>query len=190
VFHFGMTGALFWFPGEPEPLHRHDRIVVKTDRGELRLRDMRKLHGVRLAGDDSDVATILGDAGPDAADVSFDEFEQRIQGEKRQLKTAMTDQSVVAGLGNLLVDEILWRARIHPKRPTAGLSRSDYRRIYRSMGTVLRQSIPTGRVPPRPSWLTGHRDDPVGDCPRCGTTLRRTRIGGRQTAWCPQCQPS
>ncbi len=189
LFHFGMTGALHWFTGDAEPLHQHDRIVVRTDRGELRYRDMRKLQGVRLAADDTDVETLLRDAGPDAADVSFEDFVQRLQ-RKRQLKPALMDQSVLSGLGNLLVDEILWRARIHPERPMAELSRSEYRRIHRSMRTVLRQSIPTGRVPPRPSWLTGRRDDQDAQCPRCGTKLRHTRVGGRHTAWCPQCQPS
>ncbi|MEU3274185.1 zinc finger domain-containing protein [Saccharomonospora sp. NPDC006951] len=57
------------------------------------------------------------------------------------------------------------------------------------MVSVLRQGIRVGRVPPRPSWLTGHRDEPSGHCPRCGTVLGHARIGGRATVWCPHCQP-
>lgn len=100
------------------------------------------------------------------------------------------DQEVIAGLGNLLADEILWRARIHPRQSTADLSDAACRRLHARMRTVLRQAIPTGRVPPRKSWLTGRRDEPSGSCPRCGSSLSHGRAGGRRTVWCPSCQPS
>jgi formamidopyrimidine-DNA glycosylase len=100
------------------------------------------------------------------------------------------DQTVIAGLGNLLVDEILWRARLHPQQKPARLDSRQWGRLHRSMGQVLRGSVKVGRVPTRRSWLTGVRDkdDPV--CPRCGAGLRRLRIGGRTTALCPRCQPA
>jgi formamidopyrimidine-DNA glycosylase len=100
------------------------------------------------------------------------------------------DQHVVAGLGNLLTDEILWRARLHPSQQVAGMDRSELGRLHRAMGSVLETSVEAGRVPPRPSWLTGVRDDDEPVCPRCRAALRRSRAGGRRSWWCPRCQPA
>lgn len=69
------------------------------------------------------------------------------------------------------------------------LTEADRRHLHTQMRRTLRAAVPTGRVPPRTSWLTGHRDAPDPHCPRCGTPLRRTRVGGRGTVWCPRCQP-
>jgi formamidopyrimidine-DNA glycosylase len=99
------------------------------------------------------------------------------------------DQTVVAGLGNLLADEITWRAGLHPARPANEVSSEEYARLYRTMRGVLRRAISYGRIPDLPSWLTGHRDEEGAPCPRCGTPFRRSRIGGRTTVWCPRCQP-
>lgn len=189
VMHFGMTGSLTWVD-DSEDRHRHDRVVLVTDNGELRYRDMRKLQGVRLARDDDAVADLLGGAGPDAGEISATDLAGLLGAKNRQLKPALMDQSVVAGLGNLLVDEILWRARLHPQRSTSEMSDADLRRLHARMRRVLRDASEVGHVPPRRSWLTGHRDEPGDGCPRCGTELRRTRVGGRRTVWCPNCQPA
>ncbi|PXY19503.1 Fpg/Nei family DNA glycosylase [Prauserella muralis] len=189
LLHFGMTGSLVW-DGEDRPRHRHDRVVFTFAEGELRYRDMRKLTGLRLARDETESRAALGDLGPDALSVSRDELGRLLGGLRRRTKSALTDQSVLAGLGNLLADEILWRAKLSPHRAAAGLSRGDLGRLHARMGTVLRQSVEAGRVPPRPSWLTGRRDEPSASCPRCGTTLCRGRVDGRSTVWCPRCQPT
>ncbi|MGW1609354.1 DNA-formamidopyrimidine glycosylase family protein [Streptomyces sp. NPDC002285] len=95
---------------------------------------------------------------------------------------------VVAGLGNLLADEILWRARLRPNTPAYALAEPERHGRYTEMRRTLRPAVTAGRVPPRPTWLTGRRDDPDPHCPRCGTPLRRTRVAGRTTVWCPGCQ--
>lgn len=193
IFHFGMTGALVWVDdareGATEPRHPHDRIVLSTGRGELRYRDMRKLHGVRFADRDCQVTDLLSECGPDAAKITEKQLGQRLRRTSRQLKPALIDQRVLAGLGNLLADEILWRARLHPQRATSELSDADVRRLHRRMQTVLRRSMAEGRVPDRASWLTGRRQDDDGHCPRCHHRLSTSRIGGRRTVWCPRCQP-
>ncbi|HEY2700753.1 MAG TPA: DNA-formamidopyrimidine glycosylase family protein [Pseudonocardiaceae bacterium] len=186
LMHFGMTGALTWSTVE-EPRHAHDRVVFRFRGGELRYRDQRKLTGIRLVAGEADAADDLDDLGPDACTVSRDEFAGRLATIRRGCKAALTDQSVIAGLGNLLADEILWRARIHPRRGCADLDRSQLTRLHARMATVLRAATKAGRVPPRKSWLTGHRDEPDA-CPRCGTQLRYGRINGRGTVWCPNCQ--
>ena len=184
LLHFGMTGELVWVRDEDR--HRHDRVVFVFEGGELRFRDMRKLQGVRYAAGDAALARLLAGVGPDALDVGREQFGALLG--RGRIKSRLTDQSALGGLGNLLADEILWRARINPRRTGRQLSTQDVATLHTRMRSVLRQAIPTGRVPPRKSWLTGRRDEPSGSCPRCGTTLRHDRIGGRGTVWCPKCQ--
>ncbi|MFI7679951.1 zinc finger domain-containing protein [Actinophytocola sp. NPDC049390] len=148
---------------------------------------MRKLQGLRLVADPD---RVLRDLGPDALTVSRSDFAAAFAGLRRQVKTALVDQTLIAGLGNLLADEILWRARISPRRPCHRLAESDIATLHARMRAVLRTSVRDERVPPRRGWLTGHRDDRPAVCPRCRTGLRRGRVGGRGTVWCPRCQES
>ncbi|GGY32040.1 Fpg/Nei family DNA glycosylase [Streptomyces djakartensis] len=189
VLHFGMTGRLVC--GSPDDaVEPHDRVLFTLSGGrQLRFRDQRKLQGLWLAHDDFGVDRLLERQGPDALAVDRAEFGARLSARRGHLKTALTDQSVVAGLGNLLADEILWRARLSPERRARDLTEADLRRLYGRMRGTLRSAVPAGCVPPRDSWLTGHRDDPDPRCPRCGAGLRRTRMAGRGTVWCPRCQP-
>jgi formamidopyrimidine-DNA glycosylase len=188
LLHFGMTGDLRWCPRD-EPRHRHDRVVFGLDGGELRYRDMRKLQGVRLVHDAEALERTLSDLGPDALAVRPRELDGMLAGRRGAVKAVLVDQSLLAGLGNLLTDEILWRARVNPRRPAHELAPDQRRRVYDEMRSTLRASIRAGRVPPRHTWLTGVRDEPRGRCPRCHTPLARGRVGGRGTVWCPRCQP-
>ncbi|GGM71830.1 formamidopyrimidine-DNA glycosylase [Longimycelium tulufanense] len=188
LLHFGMTGSLHWCGTEAAP-HRHDRVIFVLDRGELRYRDMRKLQGVRLAHEPDEVAGLLAKVGPDALSVTRRDFTERLRGRRGRVKSVLTDQSVLAGLGNLLADEILWQARISPWTPVDRLDDARRRVLFDTMRRVLRAAVPTGRVPPRRSWLTGARDSPDAPCPRCGTPLSRRRLSGRGTVWCQRCQP-
>ena len=187
VLHFGMTGELLWC-GPDDAGHRHDRVVFRLDDGELRYRDMRKLTGLRLARDQAGVDAVLDGEGPDALDVGRTEFDELLGRGRRGLKSALMDQQTIGGLGNLLVDEILWRARQRPDRPGADLDRGARRRLHTEMRRVLRDSIKAERVPDRRGWLIGVRDQPDPHCPRCGTALRKDRVAGRSTVWCPHCQ--
>lgn len=85
-------------------------------------------------------------------------------------------------LGNLLIDEICWRARVNPMRNGSELSGEERERMYGQMRRVLRESVRVGYVPGRPSWITGQRDKRDGACPRCRTKLARARVNGRMTA--------
>ncbi|UUU32357.1 Fpg/Nei family DNA glycosylase [Streptomyces sp. CA-210063] len=188
LLHFGMTGRLLC--GRPDDaVEAHDRVLftVARDR-QLRYRDQRKLRGLWLADDESEVARLLERQGPDAMAVNREEFEAALAARRGSVKTALTDQSVLAGLGNLLADEILWRAGLRPTSRASDLTEADCRRLYTQMRRTLRSAVTAGCVPPRDTWLTGHRDDPVPTCPRCDNPLRRSRMAGRGTVWCPQCQ--
>jgi formamidopyrimidine-DNA glycosylase len=189
VLHFGMTGSLHWAGAERER-HRHDRVIFAFPGGELRYRDMRKLQGLRLVDHPRGVDELLAGVAPDATEVSAEKLAELLGGRRRQVKAMLVDQSVVAGIGNLLADEILWRARVNPRAPCVQCGHSDFARLATAMRGVLRQSLQEGRVPAKKSWLTGRRDEPSGSCPRCGTVLAHDRTGGRTTTWCPRCQPA
>ena len=92
----------------------YERLVISLDRGELRYADLRKLRGIWLAADDDETAEVMGKQGPDALGLDLPSFRRALQGRRGALKPALMDQSVVAGLGNLLTDEILWQARLPP----------------------------------------------------------------------------
>ncbi|KAA5830042.1 DNA-formamidopyrimidine glycosylase family protein [Saccharopolyspora hirsuta] len=185
--HFGMTGSFEWC-GHGGEVHRHDRVVFDFAPGELRYHDMRKLTGLHLARQRGEVDELLAELGPDAQRIGAEEFGERLTRTRRGIKAALMDQSVLAGLGNICADELLWRARVHPNRATTELTADDLDQLHREMRAMLRDAVRAGRVPDDASWLTGHRDAPDQRCPRCSTALRRTRVGGRGTLWCPACQ--
>ena len=188
VFHFGMTGRLVC-AADGEPGHPHDRVVFALDGHRLRYRDQRKLKGLWLARDAAAVDRLLGDQGPDALTVDQAAFDALLTGRRARVKSVLTDQSALAGLGNLLADEILWRARLAPGTPAGALDGRQRRRLHGEMRRVLREAVREGRVPPHGDWLTGHRRGAGERCPRCGTALERGRVAGRGTVWCPSCQP-
>jgi formamidopyrimidine-DNA glycosylase len=193
LLHFGMTGELVCCRAT-DPIDPHDRVVFAVGhegRDQVRYRDQRKLQGLWFAEDaDTGVARILDQQGPDAMTVGRAEFDQLLSGRRSRIKSVLTDQSVLAGLGNLLSDEILWRAGIPPARRAGDLTRDERRKLHTQMRRTLRSAVRARCVPPRKTWLTGRRDDTDPTCPRCGGPLRRDRVAGRSTVWCPRCQPS
>jgi formamidopyrimidine-DNA glycosylase len=190
LMHFGMTGLLH-FSRDPGDRHVHDRIVFRFDDGsELRYRNMRRFGGMWLASDSTEREAVTGPLGPDAPDVDRDSFRELLAHRRGAIKPALMDQTLIAGLGNLLVDEILWRARIAPTRPVARMRPRDIDRVHDIMSAVLREANRHARVPGLEGWLTGVRDSRDPRCPRCGTRLRRGQVGGRTTVWCPRDQRS
>jgi formamidopyrimidine-DNA glycosylase len=184
--HFGMTGDLRWSSGH-DGRHPHDRVIFETDRGELRYRNMRKLGGLWLAHGPEDARRLLAPLGPDALDVSASGLRRAFDRRRGRVKAALMDQSVVSGVGNLAADEALWQARIHPARRLQGLTEEERRRLVRSVRRVLRTWVNRFEDLPRGWLLLSRRPD--APCPRCGTDLRRTVVGGRTTYFCPVCQP-
>ena len=185
LMHFGMTGRLDWEPRRAER-HVHDRIVFVCRGGELRYRNMRKFGGVWISRRGREFVT--GPLGPDATEVDLARFRELLAARRGGLKAALMDQRLIAGLGNLMVDEIAWRARVDPRTPVGRLSRGRVERLWAAMDEVVRDSIPTGRVPGFEGWLTGVRDRRDARCPRCGSRLRRATVAGRATVWCGRCQ--
>jgi formamidopyrimidine-DNA glycosylase len=191
LLHFGMTGFLVWSGDEPER-HRHDRVILELDGGdELRYRNMRKLGGAWLAHDDADVGQVLGPLGPDALSLSRPEFLDRLSRKRGGVKATLMDQTFVAGVGNLVADEVLWQARLHPRRAVQSLDDDERIGLYRTMHAVLKESVEKyDYIPRKRSWLSHVRGRPDARCPRCGTPLERITAAGRTTYFCPRDQPA
>jgi formamidopyrimidine-DNA glycosylase len=188
--HFGMTGELVAATAG-SLRHRWDRVVVALDDGtEVRYRDLRKLGGVWLALGADDAAAILGPLGPDALAIGRRELLARLTRRRGGVKAALMDQSFVAGIGNLLADEILWQARLHPRRRIETLDDDERARLVRATRAVLRTAVDRYDAGEwRRSWLNHVRGAPGAVCPRCRTPLERATVAGRTTWFCPSCQP-
>ena len=187
LFHFGMTGLLEWAE-RGAPAHVHDRLTFLCEGGELRYRNMRRFGGVWLARFEAEERAVTGALGPDAAALGREQLHTLLERRRGGIKAALMDQRLLAGVGNLLADEILWRARIHPRTPVAGLTPRRRDALHRALNDTLRRSIHAGRVPAADGWLTGVRDRRDPRCPRCGAHLRKATVAGRTTCWCPRCQ--
>lgn len=185
LLHFGMTGDLTWGDG-PAGRHRHDRVILEMEGGELRYRNMRKLGGVWLAHDSHEARSVLGGLGPDALRVTRREFHERLGRRRGRIKAALMDQRLVAGVGNLVADEALWRARIAPSRGIEELSDTERDRLHDELRRILLAW--TEEMEP-PGTLVAVRGTPGARCPRCGSLLERSLVGGRTTYRCPACQP-
>jgi formamidopyrimidine-DNA glycosylase len=175
--HLGMAGRIAI--DEP-PVGLWDRFVLEfADGGRLALRDKRRLGRAVIEPDFTHV-------GPDAGEVSRDEFRSRIGRGNAPVKARLLDQGAIAGVGNLLADEILWQAGISPRRRTGSLSEDELDELRRATRRAIRNAIRRGGA--HTGELNPERQD-GGRCPRCGTELSRARIGGRTTYWCPEHQP-
>ena len=179
--HLGMGGRVIVTDGEGEGTGGRPRrpewdrfTIVFADGGRLRLFDKRRLGRVRLDPN-------LDALGPDAEHIAPVDFRTRISRSRTAVKARLLDQSVLAGVGNLLADETLWRAKINPATPADELERKDLDRLYRSLERSLRSAIANGGV--HTGEVIEHRHA-GGHCPRCGAEMRHGTVGGRSTWWC------
>lgn len=167
------VGGLLYAPGEVRSAHLRFALAFH-DGSRLVMVDPRRLGGVELD-------PRAGDLGPDAADLSAEGLDSALGRSRAALKSALMDQRRVAGLGNLLTDEVLWRARLSPVRPAATLAPTDRSGLAGAIRTTIevlsaRGGSHTGDLQPARR--------PGSSCPRCGEPLRRDRVGGRSTYWC------
>jgi formamidopyrimidine-DNA glycosylase len=185
--HLGMAGRIVVddaSAGDPAPYDGApvlwDRFTLEfEDGGRLVLRDKRRLGRAVLDPD-------LSRLGPDAAVVKRDDFRARVGAGSGPLKARIMDQSVIAGVGNLLADEALWQAGLSPLRPAGDLSTEELDRLRNAIRAATRSAIAKGGV------HTGVLIEDRGrgqQCPACGADLRRQSVGGRTTYWCPEHQP-
>ena len=172
--HLGMAGRIV-IDGKPAP-RNWDRFSVDFEGGgRLALRDKRRLGRAVLEPDFSHV-------GPDAGEIGAAEFRRRVGRGTAPLKARLLDQGQVAGIGNLLADEVLWRAKLSPRRPAGELSTTENARLHRHLRSAIADAIRLGGV--HTGGFIKHRRR-NGVCPRCKTSLERATVGGRTTYWCP-----
>jgi formamidopyrimidine-DNA glycosylase len=186
---FGMTGRIVVDGSAPvgeleygssrfDPAWERFRLDF-DDGGSLVVSDPRRLGGVEL---DPDLAAL----GPDASTLTVAQVRTALAGSRAPLKAVLLDQSRVAGLGNLLVDESLWRAGLDPARPAGDLDNDEQRRLARAVRSTVALLGRRGGSHTGDLQAHRHRD---GRCPRCGAALLRRTVGGRTTYSCPRHQP-
>jgi formamidopyrimidine-DNA glycosylase len=170
--HLGMSGSV-WF--HEDPVVRFKRFaLVFTDGSTMVLNDPRRLGRVTL-----DPAR--GRLGPDAMQVSLPRFRDLVGRSRSPAKARLLNQQALAGVGNLLADEALWRAGIDPRRRGVDLDDEELARLRRAVRAAIRGAIRAGGT----GRTVFARSRGRGICPRDGAPLATSRVGGRTTRWCP-----
>lgn len=185
-----------------EPVNRFIRVVFLLSNNEmLALSDLRKFAKIEFwKKEDFLNSKEFKQIGPDALDVDFEDFKKRLLARKnKSIKEALMDQTIIAGIGNIYSDEILWRAKIYPLKKISSLSENDFKTIFLTMKNLLKkaillkgESISDYR---RPNGEKGNFDQErmvyrrAGEkCSRCSFLIKRIKIGARSSYFCPHCQ--
>ncbi len=189
LMHFGMTGFLDAFdsPGsEPE----YTRLSIAfEDGGFLAYVNARMLGWIGITGDPEEFIKSR-DLGPSALDPSldFESFKKRLPA-RGEIKPALMNQRIIAGIGNIYSDEILFHAGVHPKTKVGSISEERLRVVFEKMKEVLQTAIDLDADParfPENHLLRGRRKGAT--CPVCGTRLETAKFSGRTAYFCPRCQ--
>ena len=192
IVHLGMTGRMLVCPSD-QPVAKHTHAIARLASGrELRFVDPRRFG--RLS-----VARAFRAPGSEPLEVEGESFVNLFRGRKTPIKSALLNQKLLSGVGNIYADESLFRAGIRPRRRAASLSRRELRRLYRALRKVLEEAIALGgssvsdyvgadgeegffQLQHR---VYGRRGQP---CLVCRTPIRRQVIAGRSSHYCPRCQ--
>lgn len=202
VGHLRMTGRLA-VKDSASPRDTHERMALLLDDGrEIRFIDTRKFGRWALT---PELDSKLGDLGPEPLAPTFKgrHLQEILKSHRRMLKPLLLDQHVIAGLGNIYVDEALWRAGLHPCTQSDVVTPDAAVRLYRAIREVLRcgiRSMGTSLGTGKGNFYSvagrrGRNQDGLrvfrrhgSPCPRCGDILERLVVGQRSTHICPSCQ--
>ncbi len=197
IIHLRMTGSLMVEPAS-NPRHPMTRNLFTLDDGrELRFVDPRKLGMLWLVEEPS---RVLGGLGPEPLEPSFTPavLARQLEGRNAPIKALLCEQSVVAGLGNIYADEVLFAASIHPLRKASVLSSSNVEGLHKAIVEVLTKATETlSRLMPIGGPPTESAEGQQilmlsrakgGACPRCSGPLERVLVRGRSTYFCSRCQ--
>lgn len=202
VSHLRMEGKYGLYSKE-EPFDKHTHVIFHfTDETELRYRDVRKFGTMHLykKGEEFLKQPLL-ELGPEPFSEEFTEdyLGTVLKKTNRKVKPALLDQKLFVGLGNIYVDEALFRAGIHPERIASSLKKKEIAILHREIVATLSEAVKKGGSTIR-SYLNSQGE--IGmfqlelyaygrkgeECKRCGTLLEKTTVGGRGTHYCPNCQ--
>jgi formamidopyrimidine-DNA glycosylase len=202
LIHLRMTGSLRHARGGLLADDPHRRAVVRLDDGsDVAYRDVRRFGTWQLLEPEEVDPYLAERLGREPLERAFTKrrLAERLAGRRAPLKVALLDQRTVAGLGNIYVDEALWRAQLHPLRPAGTLDDDELARLTRAIKDALRAGVARqgaslrdystpdgrrGRMQER-FRVYGREGEP---CMRCGTPIEKIRAGGRGTCYCPFCQ--
>lgn len=194
--HFGMTGDLVYYHSSVDR-PRHARIVFYFRNGYcLGFVCPRKFERVGLV---TDIDTYLKSKkiAPDALSIDLDTLSEKLRKRRSTIKPVLLDQATTAGLGNWIVDEVLFQAKVHPSSISAELPDKAVQAIYDAIHLVLGIAIsmeatyrnfPSSFLIHARQWDTSPHEDPEAhkNCPRCGTAIDVIEVGGRTTYYCPK----
>ncbi|MGB7784782.1 MAG: DNA-formamidopyrimidine glycosylase family protein [Salinimicrobium sp.] len=187
VLHFGMTGKLEYFRNQEPP--KYSRVIFSFDDDEhLAFVCRRKLGKLFLADGFEDFRK-SHELGEDAMELSEEEFLQLLKDRGAAIKSVLTDQHVLAGIGNVYSDEMLYQCKIHPKTKADALTEREKQQLYKKMREVLQMAIDReGERSEFPeNYLISHRKE-GDDCPICPGKIQKIQVSGRSTYLCPSCQ--
>jgi formamidopyrimidine-DNA glycosylase len=203
LIHLRMTGSLRHHRNGGLENDPHRRAVVRLDDGsDVTYRDVRRFGTWLLLEPGEDIPYLTERLGEEPLGATFTTkgLAERLRSRRAPVKAALLDQRAAAGLGNIYADEALWRAKIHPLTPAGTLTVPEIRRLHRAIKDALRAGIArqgtTLRDYRTPNGARGSMQDELRvygrdqePCLRCGTAIAKTRVAGRGTWYCPQCQP-
>ncbi len=186
--HFGMTGSLEYFKDDRQA-PRHTRVLfVFANNHRLAFDDQRQFGQIGLL-EDVDEFLKKRALGADALDLDLEEFKKILEKRRGAVKSILLNQRLIAGIGNIYADEILFRARMHPATEMSRLGNKGLGKLFRATRYILKKAIASkadvNKMPK--SWLLPHRGKD-GKCPRCRGKLKSAKIGGRTAWFCPHCQ--
>ncbi|MGJ9382413.1 DNA-formamidopyrimidine glycosylase [Salipaludibacillus sp. CF4.18] len=204
VSHLRMEGKYGVYPCEEEVApHTHVRFRFKSGK-ELRYGDVRKFGTMHLFPIGTELERLpLSQLGPEplTSEFSKEDLFTRLHRTNRAVKSALLDQTILVGLGNIYVDEALFQARIHPEKPASNVTIAECERLYIAIRGTLQAAVDMGGSSIK-SYVNGqgqmgmfqqslHVYGRKGEpCHDCDTSIIRTVVGGRGTHTCPSCQPS
>jgi formamidopyrimidine-DNA glycosylase len=195
IIHLGMTGStLVADPLSEIPKHTH--LIARISSGkEIRFVDPRMFGKLAVAPK----AKLFEAAGMEPLKVSVEEFQRLFRGRNTPIKSALLNQKLLSGVGNIYADESLFRAVIRPRRKAKSLTRADLARLHEKVGEVLREAVELGG-----SSVNDYVDSEGNEgffqlrhnvyqrtdkpCLVCKTPIKRVVIGGRSSHYCPKCQ--
>jgi formamidopyrimidine-DNA glycosylase len=185
VVHLRMTGDFAVAP-RTEPRDRHTRVVFSMDGQELRFVDQRRFGHMDVLPTAELQAWGLARLGMEPLDRRFtlEAFRRIVQGRRGALKALLLRQDLIAGIGNIYADEILFQARLQPARALGSLRSADIARLHRAIRTVLRRATTGLSRYGKPVGELLRARESGGACPRCGRPLIVSRVAGRTTYAC------
>ena len=189
MLHFGMTGWLSYYEQKADR-PPYTQLLIGFDNGHhLAYVDPRKLGRIALTDRPSSFVKAHR-LGLDALALDFDRFRELASRQRRgAIKPWLMNQEIIAGVGNVYADEILFQTRIDPRRNADALDEAELKRLFKSLRKVLEKAIEAQADPAHmPKSFLLRRRQQGARCPRCGTPIKTITIGGRTAYYCPKCQ--